>query len=124
MKRIMLTLMALTIALATVAMIPASQSHAYKESPPLTVADTNGDIQGPEHSATESFQDCLRQGCSQNDCLAATQNGFTCKTWRCFKGCLSGKGFHGSCVKELPNKQRFEGCKDASAACTSKCKYQ
>jgi hypothetical protein len=107
MKRIVLTIMALTIALATVAMIPASQSHAYKEAPPSTVADANGDMQGPEHSAAESFQECLRQGCSSNDCSAATQNGFTCKTWRCFKGCLSGKGFRGSCHEELPNTCKY-----------------
>jgi hypothetical protein len=71
----------------------------------------------------ETYHECVAKGCGSNDCSAATQNGFTCKTWKCFKSCLRGKGFTKGCMDYLPDNAKFEACKTAGDDCESKCKY-
>tara|TARA_B100001250_G_C19059196_1_gene469259 strand:- start:33 stop:398 length:366 start_codon:yes stop_codon:yes gene_type:complete len=71
----------------------------------------------------ETYHECVAKGCSANDCSAATQNGYTCKSWKCFKSCLRGKGFTKGCYDYLPDQTKFEACKTAGDDCESKCKY-
>ena len=75
----------------------------------------------PAHA--EDYHECMAKGCSSKDCQAATQNGYTCKTWTCFKKCLRGKGFTKGCYDYLPDQAKMEACKKAGDECESKCKY-
>jgi hypothetical protein len=67
----------------------------------------------------QGFHECLAEGCSSDQCAAATQNGFTCKRWRCFEGCMDGKGFDKPCIEYGDRKQK---CEAANHACVRQCK--
>jgi len=75
-------------------------------------------------SVSSAFADpneCAQNGCSMRDCTAAYQNGYTCKAWKCFKRCMSSKGFYGSCYDDM---SKMEQCTEANNACESQCKYR
>jgi hypothetical protein len=74
---------------------------------------------GVEAAHAEDLHECMAQGCSTDDCISAIQNGYTCKTWRCFGRCMAGKGFRGSCYDDM---DRFEECTAAHNACTGRCR--
>ena len=67
-------------------------------------------------------QECAKNGCSIRECSMANQNGYSCKAWKCFKRCMSQKGFAGSCYKNHITK--LEQCKEANDSCESSCKYK
>ena len=67
-------------------------------------------------------QECAKNGCSIRECSMANQNGYSCKAWKCFKQCMSGKGFAGSCYKDHLTK--LDQCKQANDTCESSCKYK
>lgn len=65
--------------------------------------------------------ECQKHGCSARQCAEASQNGYSCKAWKCFGRCMRTKGFYGSCY-EQPSK--LQACTEANHAFESKCKYQ
>lgn len=72
-------------------------------------------------ASAETFQECRAQGCNERDCAAASQNGFTCASWRCFKRCVDDSGFPGGCLAGRYQGDAYYACVESSRTCESRC---